>query len=172
MYTIENQTFYLNSDIGSLLKEMQSYLHEKHLVITDNKGIPIDDKEIVNIVSTNQTYRFYTTSVSVLENEFIIEMIDYVERLEKHFPKIAASNDKVLIVNSFIEIINSVVELEGVSKYFNMNVVNIERINEIVNRALVRIEQDDLEYIIDVIEYEMSPIFSELKSRLLERQSH
>lgn len=169
MYTVGKQKF-IGDKSENILNQIQTHLYQNQLVITDNKGTPLEENEILNIISTHSTYCFNTTSISDIENGFISEIIDYIKKVENHFTQLSMSNDNGHIINIFIDLINSLIEIESTVGYFGIDFLNVEQIKEIANKALSRIEKGDIEYILDLMEYEIIPTLLNFESKLLERQ--
>ncbi|MET3697648.1 hypothetical protein SAMN05877753_106246 [Bacillus oleivorans] len=172
MFIINKEKFSSKNGIDNLLKEIKFYLHENQLVLTNSKGVPLTEEEIENIISSNPSYKFDSISVSELETEIVNDMVDYIKRVEKNFSEISQSNNNEKIINSYIELINSMIEIVKVAEHFDIEFLTPEQINEITNKSISRIEKGDIEFIIDVMEYELIPMLFDFKENLLERQYH
>jgi hypothetical protein len=172
LYTINNEKFYPSNGLEILLKQIKTYLYENQLILAGSNGDSLTETEIINIIAVNPTYSFNTISVSEVENGFINEMLDYVEKVEKYFTQLSDSNDNEFIINTFIDLINSLTEIVKVAEHYKVNFLSIENINEIANKAISRIEIGDIDFLLDVMEYEIIPSLHDFKSKLLERQNH
>ena len=170
MYNIGDFKFVGDSE--SVFNKLMEHLKEKKLLITDIQGNPLSESEILNILNLNDQYSFYTKHIYEIEKEFIEDFNLYVSKVEEKFKEISDIEDKSLIITAFVEVLEALIELQKVSKYFNFSVIDIESINALAEKALERIEEDDIDYIIDVLEYELIPKLNNTKSKLLERQCH
>lgn len=170
MYIINGKVFTRNDGINTLMKEIKTYLHDNQLVLTNDTGIPLVEEEITNIISTNPTYTFDSVSVSKIEVDFVNEISSFVVKVEKQFNQLTSVNDKGLIINGFIEFTNSLIEIERAAQYFDINFIKFDQINEIASKVVSRVESNDLDFVLDIMEYELIPILQNFKERLLERQ--
>jgi hypothetical protein len=172
LYIINNERFYPNSGMENLFKKIKSHLHENQLVLADSSGAPLAETEIINIITSNSTYSFNSISISEIEDGFVHEMLEYVEKVEKYFSELSISSNSELIINTFIDLINSLTEIIKVANYYEFYFISIDNINEIANKAVSRIEAGDIDFILDIMEYEIIPSLLDFKSKLIERQHH
>jgi hypothetical protein len=168
MYIINNREFHVENGLSSAISEIQFYLNQQQLVLVRENGTPFNYEEIEDIINTNSKYKFDTMSVKELEHGFINETIDYIDKVEKHFEKLSTKNDK-LIINTFIDVINSLAEIAHVTDFRGMDFWKIEEINEISRKAVSRIEVGDINYLVDILEFEIVPGLLDYKMKMLER---
>lgn len=172
LYIIKDQKFYLTDGVETLLKEINGFLNKQKIVITDENGNPIEEDIIISIILNYREYQFITKPVSVIENEFAEEVIQYVEKVNNNYPTLFQSMNKDIVINSFIELVNSILEIGKTAQYFELDFIPTNEVNELTNVALQRLELGDADYISDMVEYEIIPSLNDFKDKLKERLYH
>ncbi|QXE00959.1 hypothetical protein [Terribacillus sp. DMT04] len=168
MYKIGDMEF-LNNNKEDLYEEIKVYLHEKQFIINDESGAPLSEKAFMEIIASHSSYSFSVKQISTIEKEFIEELVIYIEKVKDKVDSFSKSNDKELIINGFINLINSLIEIQATAGYFEIEIIDIEYINELATRAISRIEDGDYDFLVDVMEYELVPSLVHFKNKLPER---
>ena len=162
----------IKGDLKTVFNKIMKYLKENQLLITDEQGTPLNEVEISEILKSNNSYHFRTSKISIIEDDFIKNTIDYINKAETLYKEIAEAENEGLIIQAFIDLTNSLAEIQKVSGYFNIHIISIEQINNLASMALEKVQQGDIEFVNDIIEYEILPQLVDFKTKLLERQSH
>ncbi|WP_404404894.1 hypothetical protein [Jeotgalibacillus malaysiensis] len=157
MYVIDQKTFYKTVNTESLINEIKKYLHNEKKILLDKKGETLNDKALIDIIKSNKGYEFKTNELRNIEIGFLKEMKNYLYELEFYINKVSYLEDQSNKINCFIDTINSLTELETAARYYNIDFYSIEEINEIANKAIKYIELNNIDYLMDVLEYEIVP---------------
>lgn len=157
LYVIDQKTFYKTVNTESLINEIKKYLHNEKKILLDKKGETLNDEALIEIIKSNKGYEFKTNELRDIEVGFLKEMKNYLYELEFYINKVSYLEDQSNKINCFIDTINSLTELETAARYYNIDFYSIEEINEIANKAIKYIELNNIDYLMDVLEYEIVP---------------
>jgi hypothetical protein len=170
MIKIGNQTFERKNTLKETWKNIQNYLHENQLILVDEQGIALNENQIIAKLTTETVCEFYTKEVKELERETIDEVICYIGQVEGKVEELLESDQREILTQSFVDLMEALLEISTLCRYFHLDVLTEEKVRDLFQKALPRVEQRDEQYMLDVIEYEMIPMMVSVKQALTERK--
>ncbi|WP_025028332.1 hypothetical protein [Caldalkalibacillus mannanilyticus] len=145
------------------------YLKENHLLIVDEDHIPLMEEVIIQKLAAEESPQFITRSIQEVESETIQSVIEFIDQAEKNIKELADENNKAKIFQAFSDIVETFVELQSLTEYFDVAFPSEEKIKELSKKGLAQMENQNESYLLDLLEYECLPILEELRDQLAER---
>jgi hypothetical protein len=165
MIKIDERLFENKQDREESLREIKQYLQQELIVLIGEDGIPLNENQIREQL-LNPDAEFNSKKINGLELEAISEATDYIERAEVGIKELLEEIDLVVIFKSFTDLMEALMYLEQLTRYFSFGIISIEKINAFGEKALVQMEKGNSSYLLDVIEYECLPLLLETKECL------
>jgi hypothetical protein len=170
MIKVGNQTFERKNTLEETWKDIQAYLHDHQLILVDEQGIALNENQIIAKLATEAVCEFYTKEVKELEQETIDEVVCYIDQVEGKVEELLESDQRETLTQSFVDLMEALLEMSTLCRYFQLDVLTEEKVRDLLQKALPRMEQGDEQYMLDVIEYEIIPMMVSVKQALTERK--
>jgi hypothetical protein len=158
-------------NIDDNFKILKEYLNLNKLIVVNKEGEPLNDQAILSCLSSEDSH-FHVKQVNVLEQETIIETLQFTSRVEQTIKDTLDNHEEVAVFQTFIEIIEALTHLEKVAMYFSIEDINSTKIKELSKKGLQQMEQKNESYILELIEYECLPMVTSFSETLEERKLH
>ncbi|MER2076732.1 hypothetical protein [Psychrobacillus psychrotolerans] len=142
--------------VGQQLKE---YLLKEKLIIIKSNQEPMSQDELATLLKSNEAeFRLVAMHTSILLREFKEELESYIQKVETYIEDMRESEIFSDVLNGFVQVIEALLEFTSVEKFLQKSLVNQQQVNELSTKALTRAEEGNLEYVLDVLEYEVLPL--------------
>ncbi|MCL6611781.1 MAG: hypothetical protein K6T66_09620 [Peptococcaceae bacterium] len=166
MIKIGDELIERKDSIEETMKALRLHLHNNKIIIVDENDVPCTDDQIIALMS-NDYVEFKTKPIVQLEKETIFESISCTEKLEKKMADMLDSDNPNEVFKYFPGILESLLELAKICKYFNSPIIKQEKIIEYARKSVVQMEENNDNYLREITEYEFIPMISEFKKFLL-----
>lgn len=159
----------LEEDLA-LIKE---YLYSHEVILVNESGESLTEEQIKESLMASGTSTFFVKSIKELEEETLEDIVPFLNSIEQRIQEIVNDHDETItvqtIIQDFVDINSTLIELEKVDNYFSLGVIDGARLEGLSKKALDQVEQGNFDYIKDLLEYEYQPLLSQL-SYALERR--
>ncbi|MGC5324881.1 hypothetical protein [Brevibacillus sp. SYSU BS000544] len=170
MIKVGEYTFNKKETLKETLNTILEYLRINNLIIVDEIGTPLSESQVNEQLENNNDVVFYTKTISNLEQETIDETLAYVKKVRSWIIENIEENNDSNLSQSFVTILEALLELEKVSTYFSIDAITAIKIQTLSQKALPQMEQGNEEYLRDLLEYEILPSIQLMEKHLVERK--
>jgi hypothetical protein len=169
MIKINNQEF-KNESVIEVIKSINEYLKEEKLILVNNEGIPLCNEKVNNILANNTDVNFIATSFAFFEKETIKETLSYVKKVIDEVNKIINLDLKVNLLSVITDLLEGIEDLIIIEK--NYYIKNFEKLDvqKISLEILSEYESGNENHILDILEFELLPLYIKLEALLKERE--
>lgn len=149
-------------------KLIMNYLADHQLVIVNIEEVPLRDEEVLNSLLEKEVIHFSLKSVADLELDTVRNVLQYIETAEYHISLLDEEADNKVIFQAFVDVMEALDYFSSLSDYLKLNAVNSEKLHNISLKGLQQMEQENEEYILELLQYECLPMLMELRTELVE----
>lgn len=143
-------------------KHVKQYLHKEKLTITDENESPLSAQEVGRLLlDASGTHHLKAVKNSLVLREFKEELRQYIQKVECYIEDIRESEDFSTVTGGFIQVAETLLELDAAASYLQKELIDHQLLNELSEKAMKQTEQNNYEYVLDLIEYELLPILQE-----------
>lgn len=171
MIKIGNELFEAGTSVDETLKILRAYLNKKGIILVDDSDVPYSEEQILCLLE-KECVEFKTKTIAQLEEETIEESMQYIVRVERKIYELIDSDNAENVFKWFPEILNAFIELEKISRYFNSNIVSLEKIDIYAKKGLSQMNEQNDNYLRELIEYELLPLLDDFKHFLTRGKSN
>lgn len=170
MIKIMNQFFKRKDTLEETWKDIKEFLHNNQVIVVDSNGVALSENQIIEKLTTETNFEFFTKNVFELEKETISEVIRYIDQVEVNVATVLESNDIESLIQSFADLMEALLEITSLCEYFQVDELNGEKVHSLLQKALPRVDQKDEQYMLDVIEYEIIPIMQSVREAFAKKE--
>lgn len=153
-----------------LFAKLKEYVKINHLVIVDENDVPIGREEIFTLIEKNENCYLKAVPTSQLLSDFYMELNNYIDKVESYVEAVRDNEGDLHSVHTaFINIMEALMEFAKVQSYVQTNVIDFEFLEEISSKAFQQAQHGNLDYILDLIDYEIIPVLKDLQELIKER---
>ncbi|NEW08849.1 hypothetical protein GK047_22895 [Paenibacillus sp. SYP-B3998] len=150
-YYINEKKFAKNKNLQETYDDIVRYLNKTSSIIVENAETPLEKKEIMEILETQENPSFVTRLIVDHEKEVLHNVQQFSKDLLIKIEKLnLKSNEDIL--STFSELSATLLELSNVDNYFNINKIIKAEIELSVKQAEQKILESDYPSILDIIE--------------------
>lgn len=165
MIKIGDKLFEKKLTIDETLKALRDYLNKNGIILVDEFDVPYSEEQILSLLENN-CVEFKTKTIAKLEEETIVESLEYIIRVEKKIYEVIESDNAEDVFKWFPEILNAFIELGKISSYFDSNIISFDKIDEYAKKGLSQMNEQNDSYLREIIEYEFLPLLEDFKEFL------
>lgn len=169
MIKINNHEF-KNENAIKLIESINDYLKEKKLILVNKDGIPLCNEEVNTILANNKEFNFIAKSLTFFKEETTKETLIYVKKVIDTVGKIVNLDLKVnllSVISDLLEGTEDLILFEKNHSIKNFEVLNVQKISL---QILSEYQTGNENYILDVLEFELLPLYINLEALLKERE--
>lgn len=169
MIKINNHEF-KNENAIELIESINDYLKEKKLILVNKDGIPLCNEEVNTILANYKEFNFIAKSLVFFKEETRKETLIYVKKVIDTVGKIVNLDLKVnllSVISDLLEGIEDLILFEKSNSIKNFEVLNVQKISL---QILSEYQSGNENYILDVLEFELLPLYINLEALLKERE--
>jgi len=90
--------------------------------------------------------------------DFKEELHTYILKVKAYIETARETEDFSSMMTSFIQVTEALIEFEAVANFLGKKLIDQEQIQTISIKALEQAEEGNIDYILDLMEYELLPI--------------
>ncbi|WLD92969.1 hypothetical protein [Alkalihalobacillus sp. AL-G] len=150
------------------LQTVQQHLTDNKLIIVDAEGIPLPDSTITSRINDEETSTFKVKSTLIIEQETLLEAIEYIDNIEPQI-EVLHNSDQDMIINGFVNAMESLVYLDKLVSHFNIDISIDYNLENASQKALKQVEDGNVDYLLDLLEFSFTPLLGEMKTKFQER---
>jgi hypothetical protein len=150
--------------------KLKDYLILNKLIVVDESNNPLNDEEILALIEKN-TDECYVQAIDAnqLLLDLCFELASYIEKIENYVERTRDEGNLSSVHEAFINVMEALIEFSKVQDYIQANVIDPTYLEKISLKALQQAQLGNDEYVLDLIEYEITPIFKDLLKLIEER---
>jgi hypothetical protein len=153
-----------------LFTELKNYLKLNQLVIVSENITPLNDEEVFALIANNKDEcHFQAIYANQLLSDLFLELTNYIEKIEVYVERIRDEGNLSSVHEAFVNVMEALIEFSKVQDYIQANVIDPTFLEKISFKALQQAQVGNDEYVLDLIEYEITPVFKELLELIKER---
>lgn len=166
---INNQEF-KNENVMELIESINNYLKKEKLILLNNERMPFSNEEVNTILANNTDFNFIATSLVFFEKETSKETLSYVRKVIHEVNKIINLELEVNLLSVITDLLEGIEDLIIFEK--NYEIINFEKldVHKISLEILSEYQSGNENYILDVLEFELLPLYIKLEALLKERE--
>lgn len=168
MFKISGEAIIESGSNDEIKEKIKKYLTDRKLTLVNDEGNPIDEQELMAILEGNQSYHFKSKKTDEFVNGFILSIDEYTSVVNNFTINISNLSDAQLL-NAFSDLITSLIEVEKAASYFEVDFYNIDELNKFAKNVMERYSLGDIDYLKDIIEYEILPYLEVFSKKISER---
>lgn len=163
-----------NIDITSeneldIISTIKAFLTKEKMILVNEENLPIDNKDLEEIVLNMEENLFLNAiHTNSIIRDFVVELKEYVSKVEEYVENVRDTEDFSTVTDSFINITEALLEFSTVAIFLQKELVDQIQLKELTNRSLIGAESGNLEYVLDIIEYELLPILHRILNEINE----
>jgi hypothetical protein len=165
-----NDREFKNESVIELIESINDYLKEKKLILINNEGMPICNEEVNTILVNNTDFNFIATSLAFFEEETIKETLSYVKKVIHEVNKIINLDLEVNLLSVITDLLEGIEDLKIFEKNFEIINFEIIDVQKISLEILSEYQSGNENHILDVLEFELLPLYINLEALLKERE--
>jgi hypothetical protein len=169
MIKINNQEFN-NENVTELVENINEYLKEKKLILVNKDGIPLCIQEVITILTNNKEFNFTATSFTFIKEETKKETLKYVKKVIDTIEKIVNLDLKVNLLSVISDLLEGIEDLKLFEKNYAIKNFEVLDVQKISLQILSEYQSGNENYIFDVLEFELLPLYINLEALLEERE--
>lgn len=140
-------------------QQLKDYLLIEKLIIVKQNDEPMLQDELAELLMNNTSeLRLVAKYTSELLREFKVELESYIRKVEIYIEDMRETENYSDILNGFVQVIEALLEFSSVEVFLQKSLVDKILVNELSAKVLVRAEEGNFEYVLDVLEYEVLSI--------------
>jgi len=140
-------------------KALKVYLATEKLVVTGPNEELLSEQEIEQVlVKFPATIKLVAIGSSKLLMDFKEELHTYILKVKAYIETARETEDFSSMMTSFIQVTEALIEFEAVANFLGKKLIDQEQIQTISIKALEQAEEGNIDYILDLMEYELLPI--------------
>jgi hypothetical protein len=153
-----------------LFTELKNYLKLNQLVIINENNDPLYDEEVFALIANNKDEcRLQAIYVNQLLSDLCLELTNYIKKIEDYVEKARDTGNLSSVHEAFVDVMEGLIEFSKIQDYIQTSVIDSAYLEKISLKALQQAQLGNDEYVLDLIEYEITPIFEELLESIEER---
>ncbi|WP_339210968.1 hypothetical protein NSQ41_03055 [Aeribacillus sp. FSL K6-8210] len=171
MIFVNDQLVVQDTTLEEALTKIKEYLWKHHLIIINNENVPLTDSQLEEVIKQNENQQVFFKAIKIKELLFEIysELNDYVDKIEQYIDNIRDEENYSSVQEAFANVVEALIEFSNTQKYLDINVIDPKRLEEFSLKALRQTQLGNVEYVLDLMEYELVPLFKRLLKQLEER---
>ncbi|WP_259549295.1 hypothetical protein MHI39_06000 [Heyndrickxia sp. FSL K6-6286] len=150
---------------------VNQYLSENDEVIIDKNGNYLNNYEITQVL-LEEVVNIKTVKSSSLAVNFISDLEKYVNKVENYIEDVREKEEYHSLSVNFVDTMESFIEISKIQKYYHVSIVNEKFFDMLLAKAEERMKEGNLEYLLDLLEYEVLPKLEELLAAIKEENSN
>ncbi|WNF22611.1 hypothetical protein [Mesobacillus jeotgali] len=154
-----------------LKREIKAYLHKEKLVLIDQSGNILSENKVNSLLESSiEKDQLFLQGVktNLLLRDFKDELILYIKKVEDYIENVRDTEDFSTVKDSFVQIIESVLEFTSVSDFLQKDLIGQDTVKELAQKAFAQAESGNDVYILDLIEYELLPLLNHFSEGIQE----
>jgi hypothetical protein len=165
-----NDREFKNESVIEIIDSINDYLKEEKLILINNEGMPLCNKEVNTILANNTDFNFIATSLAFFEEETIKETLSYVKKVIHEVNRIINLDLEVNLLSVITDLLEGIEDLKILER--NYEIINFEilDVQKISLEILSEYQSGNENYILDVLEFELLPLYTNLEVLLKERE--
>ena len=146
-------------ELEAVAQQLQGYLFKEKLILVNSNQEPFLQEELSELLmSKGEELKLTAIQSSVLLREFKLELESYIQRVEAYIEDIRESENFTDVLSGFVQVMEALLEFSAVEQFLQKDLVDQQQLNELSTKVLARAEEGNLEYVLDVLEYEVLDI--------------
>ncbi|WP_427138358.1 hypothetical protein [Psychrobacillus psychrodurans] len=147
------------NELEIVAQQLKDYLFKEKLIIVREDQVPVTQEELASLLQTNAPeIRLVAMYTTVLLREFKEELENYIQKVEVYIEDMRETENFSDVLNGFVQTTEALLEFSVVQEFLQKSLVNQQQVNDISTKTLARAEEGNLEYVLDILEYEVLPI--------------
>lgn len=153
-----------------LFTKLEEYIKINNLVIVDENDVPLGRDEVFALIKKSEKCYLKAVQTNQLLSDFYMELNSYIDKVESYVDRVR-ENERNLhsIPTAFINIMEALIEFSRIHSYVQTNIIDLEFLEEISLKSLQQVQHGNLDYILDLIDYEIVPLLKDLRDSIGER---
>ncbi|WP_102273793.1 hypothetical protein [Cytobacillus massiliigabonensis] len=148
---------------------VKKYLVREKLVLVDKEGQPLGPEEQAELLSeTLSDHYFEAVHTSILLRDFRAELQLYIKKVDEYIENTRDKEDFSTVNVSFVQVIEALMEFSSVSTFLHKDLMDPIVLTSITEKAFKQMEMGNLEYLLDLMEYELLPVLNEFVDEINE----
>lgn len=148
---------------------VNTYLLDNKLVLVNNEGETLSEKEINELFFDSiSNQHLQAISTLTLLTDFKMELDLYIHKVQEFIDDKRDSGNLSIVSVGFIQLIESTTNFSVVSSFIQKDLIDEVTIKELTKKAFEQAELGNVEYILDLMEYELLPILHDLLNEIQE----
>lgn len=147
-------------DIEIAAQDLKGYLATKRLLIVNDAEEPMSHQQLSAILSSNtEEIRLAAIETSILLRAFKEELATYTLKVEQYIESTRETEDYSTVLTSYTQVTEALLDFSVVEEFLQKELIDQEYLSDISSKCLKRGEEGNFEYILDIMEYELLPLF-------------
>ncbi len=150
-------------EVETVAQQLKDYLFKEKLIIVKQDQEPVSQDELASLLMSNAPeLRLAAMHASVLLREFKEELENYIQKVENYVEDMRETEDFSEVLDGFAQVIEALLMFSAVEEFLQKSLIDQQQVNELSTKVLTRAEEGNLEYVLDVLEYEVLAILHHL----------
>ncbi|WP_046174425.1 hypothetical protein [Domibacillus indicus] len=142
---------------------LKTFLYKEKLVIIDDTNVPVSSSGINAICdNSEEIYHLKAIKTNSILRDFKEELAVYINKVTHFVDETRETENYSSVPNAFIQVAEALIEFNKVADYLQKELIDINSLNNLSEKALIQTESGNIEYVLDLIEYELLPILEVL----------
>lgn len=147
-------------DIEIAAQDLKGYLATKRLLIVNDAKEPMSHQQLSAILSSNtEEIRLAAIETSVVLRAFKEELAAYILKVEQYIESTRETEDYSTVLTSYTQVTEALLDFSVVEEFLQKDLLDHQYLSDISSKCLKRGEEGNFEYILDIMEYELLPLF-------------
>lgn len=144
------------NELEIMVQQLKDYLFVEKLIIIKDDQEPMSQDELTSLLINNSSDIYLVAiHISVLLRDFKEELAVYIQKVEKYVEDMREIENFSGVLDGFVQVTEAILEFTVLEQLLQKNLIDKEQLNEVSAKALLRAEEENYEYVLDLLEYEL-----------------